>query len=72
MYKRQGIGCLDCKRPLIKAIQEELKPIQERAKEFSENRALVRNIVTEGREFASDLAKATLDEVRQAIGIQYR
>ncbi len=67
-----GIGCLDCKRPLIKAIQEELKPIQERAKEFSENRALVRNIVAEGREFASDLAKATLDEVRQAIGIQYR
>ncbi len=67
-----GIGCLDCKRPLIEAIQEELKPIQERAKEFSENRALVRNIVAEGREFASDLAKATLDEVRQAIGIQYR
>ncbi len=67
-----GIGCLDCKRPLIEAIQEKLKPIQERAKEFSENRALVRNIVAEGREFASDLAKATLDEVRQAIGIQYR
>ena len=67
-----GIGCLDCKRPIIEAIQEELKPIQERAKEFSENRALVRNIVAEGREFASDLAKATLDEVRQAIGIQYR
>ncbi len=67
-----GIGCLDCKRPIIEAIQEELIPIQERAKEFSENRALVRNIVAEGREFASDLAKATLDEVRQAIGIQYR
>ena len=67
-----GIGCLDCKRPLIEAIQEELKPIQERAREFSENRTLVRNIVAEGREFASDLAKATLDEVRQAIGIQYR
>ncbi len=67
-----GIGCLDCKRPLIEAIQEKLKPIQERAKEFSENRALVRNILAEGREFASDLAKATLDEVRQAIGIQYR
>ncbi len=67
-----GIGCLDCKRPLIEAVQEELKPIQERAREFSENRALVRNIVAEGRELASDLAKATLDEVRQAIGIQYR
>ena len=70
--KTAGIGCLDCKRPLIDAVQAELQPIQERAKEFSENPALVRNIVAEGREFASDLARATLDEVRQAIGIQYR
>jgi len=53
-------------------VQEELKPIQERAKEFSENRALVRNIVAEGREAASVLARETLAEVRQAIGIQYR
>ncbi|MCW8932043.1 MAG: tryptophan--tRNA ligase [Gammaproteobacteria bacterium] len=67
-----GIGCLECKRPIIDAVQDELKPIQERAKEFTENRALVRNIVAEGREFASDLASDTLDEVRQAIGIQYR
>lgn len=70
--KTAGIGCLDCKRPIIDAVQAELQPIQERAKEFSENPAVVRNIVAEGREFASDLAKATLDEVRQAIGIQYR
>ena len=70
--KTAGIGCLDCKRPLIDAVQNELQPIQERAKDFSENPAVVRNIVAEGREFASDLAKATLDEVRQAIGIQYR
>jgi tryptophanyl-tRNA synthetase len=70
--KTAGIGCLDCKRPLIESVQNELQPIQERAKEFSENRTLVRNIVAEGRECASDLAKATLDEVRSAIGIQYR
>ena len=70
--KTAGIGCLDCKRPIIDAVQAELKPIQERAVEFSEYRALVRNIVAEGREFASDLASDTLNEVRQAIGIQYR
>jgi tryptophanyl-tRNA synthetase len=70
--KTAGIGCLECKRPIIDAVQNELKPIQERAKEFSKNRDLVRNIVAEGREFASDLASDTLDEVRQAIGIQYR
>ena len=70
--KTAGIGCLECKRPIIDAVQSELKPIQERAREFSENRALVRNIVAQGREFAADLASDTLDEVRQAIGIQYR
>ena len=70
--KTAGIGCLECKRPIIDAVQNELKPIQERAKEFSKNHDLVRNIVAEGREFASDLASDTLDEVRQAIGIQYR
>jgi tryptophanyl-tRNA synthetase len=67
-----GIGCLDCKRPLIDAVQAELKPIQDRAREYSEDKKLVLNIVAEGREEASDLAKETLDEVRQAIGIQYR
>ncbi|MCU7835776.1 MAG: tryptophan--tRNA ligase [gamma proteobacterium symbiont of Taylorina sp.] len=70
--KTAGIGCLECKRPIIDAVQSELKPIQERAKEYSENRPMVRNIVAEGREFAADLAKETLEEVRQAIGIQYR
>ena len=40
--------------------------------EFRENRPLVRAVVAEGREFASDLARETLEEVRQAIGISYR
>ena len=70
--KTAGIGCLECKRPIIDAVQGELKPIQERAKDFSKDRELVRNIVAQGREFASDLANDTLAEVRQAIGIQYR
>lgn len=69
--KTAGIGCLECKRPIIDAVQAELKPIQERAKEFSADRPLVKNIVAEGREFAADLASDTLEEVRQAIGIYY-
>lgn len=70
--KTAGIGCLDCKRPLIDSVQAELKPIQERARGYSEDRQLVRKIAAEGRELASELARETLDEVRQAIGIQYR
>jgi len=66
------IGCLDCKRPIIDAIKDELSPIQERAREFSSNRILVKSIIAEGREVASDMAKDTLLEVRQAIGINYK
>lgn len=69
--KTAGIGCLECKRPIIDSVQAELKPIQERAVEFRKNQELVRNIVAQGREFASDLANETLNEVRQAIGIKY-
>jgi tryptophanyl-tRNA synthetase len=66
------IGCLDCKQPIIEAIKSELSPIQERAREFSSNHSLVKSIIAEGREVASDMAKDTLLEVRQAIGINYK
>jgi len=70
--KTAGIGCLECKGPVIDAVRGELQPIQERAKEFTENISLVKNIISEGKEKASDLAQDTLKEVRQAIGISYR
>jgi len=66
------IGCLECKQPIIEAINAELAPIQERAREFSTNPILVKNIIAEGKEVASDMAKETLLEVRQAIGIHYK
>ncbi len=66
------IGCLDCKQPIIEAINNELSPIQKRAKEFSSNHSLVKSIIAEGRESASDMARDTLIEVRQAIGINYK
>jgi len=66
------IGCLDCKQPIIDAVKDELAPIQERAREFSSNQILVKNIIAEGREVASDMARETLLEVRQAIGINYK
>ncbi|HTS85364.1 MAG TPA: tryptophan--tRNA ligase, partial [Usitatibacter sp.] len=51
-----GIGCLECKQPVIDAINAELKPIRERAAQFEEDPMLVRNIVQDGCEKASDLA----------------
>lgn len=67
-----GIGCLDCKAPLVEAVQAELAPIQERAREYEADRGLVRNIINEGTSRARDVARQTLAEVRQVIGLEYR
>ncbi|KAF0193151.1 MAG: tryptophanyl-tRNA synthetase [Gammaproteobacteria bacterium] len=67
-----GIGCLECKQPLVDAILTEQKPIREKAREFIENPNLVRNIISEGCDKARDECRKTLDEVRQAMGIAYR
>lgn len=67
-----GIGCLDCKAPVIEAVRAELEPIQARAKEYEQDPGLVRNIVSEGTEKARDVARQTMIEVRQAMGLEYR
>ncbi|MEW5756699.1 MAG: tryptophan--tRNA ligase [Pseudomonadota bacterium] len=67
-----GIGCLECKQPVIDAVLQELAPMQERVLEYSENPNLVRNILTEGSERAREVAGETLDEVRQAMGLVHR
>ena len=67
-----GIGCLECKKPLIDEIVVEIRGIRERAKEYEENPDLVRGIISEGCEKARDVARATLEEVRSAMGLEYR
>ncbi len=67
-----GIGCIDCKKPIIDAISAELEPIQQRAAEYEANPDAVRMILNEGTERARDAARDTLIEVRQAMGLQYR
>ena len=67
-----GIGCLDCKGPLIDAILIEQQPMRERALQFEESPPMVQSIVAEGCEKARSYAKATLDEVRNAMGLDYR
>ena len=67
-----SIGCLDCKRPLIKFVLDEQAPILERARQYEENPDLVKAIVAEGCEKARGVAKATLEEVRAAMGLGYR
>lgn len=67
-----GIGCLDCKQPIINAIQAELKPIREKAQEYAQNPDEVQRIIKEGNEAAREVACETLEEVRQAMGLSYQ
>ncbi|KAB2314075.1 tryptophan--tRNA ligase [Betaproteobacteria bacterium SCN2] len=64
-----GIGCLDCKQPVIDAVQRELTPIHDRARHYEESPDLVRNIIADGCEKAQELARETMREVRDAMGL---
>ncbi|PHS73512.1 MAG: tryptophan--tRNA ligase [Cycloclasticus sp.] len=64
-----GIGCLDCKQPVIDAVLRELKPMQDRAQEYTEQPDLVRSIIHEGNEKARDAARETLEEVKAAMSM---
>lgn len=70
--KSAGIGCLECKVPLIEAVQAELKPLQARALDYQDNPDLVRQILAEGADRARSEARETLSEVRMALGLNYR
>ncbi len=64
-----GIGCIDCKRHVIEAVQAELEPIRDRAREFEKSPDLVRNIIHEGCEAAREEARQTMEEVRDVMGL---
>jgi tryptophanyl-tRNA synthetase len=67
-----GIGCLECKAPLIEKVVEEIQAIGKRAQEFEENPELVRGIIAEGCERARAAARETMEAVRQAMALNYR
>ncbi|MEY3885511.1 MAG: hypothetical protein RIS87_1286 [Pseudomonadota bacterium] len=69
--KSAGIGCIECKGPVIEGVLAELKPIQERAAQYAEDPTLVKNIVAEGCEKARKLARETMRDVREVMGLNY-
>jgi tryptophanyl-tRNA synthetase len=66
-----GIGCLDCKQPVIDAVIRELAPMRERAQRYIEDPAVVRNIIADGCDRARELAGETMREVREAMGLAH-
>ena len=65
-----GIGCLDCKQPVIDKIVAEVTEMRRRAQEYVENPELLRDITAEGAEKAREAARETLEEVRRAMHLR--
>lgn len=64
-----GIGCVDCKKPVTEAVLGELEPIRKAARPFEDNPDEVRAIIAEGSERARESAGATMERVRNAMGL---
>ncbi len=69
--KSAGIGCLECKQPVIDGILAEQAPMRERARTYLDDPRLVRAIIAEGNDKARKLAQETMRDVRTAMGLNY-
>jgi len=66
-----GIGCLECKQPVIEGVLKEQEPMRERVQMYQESPSLVRNLIADGCEKARDLARETMRDVREVMGLSY-
>jgi tryptophanyl-tRNA synthetase len=66
-----GIGCIECKQPVIDGVLAEQRPMRERAQLYLDDPTLVRNIIADGCEKARKLAVDTMRDVREAMGLSY-
>jgi tryptophanyl-tRNA synthetase len=69
--KTAGIGCLDCKQPVIEAVLKEQEGFRERAQPYLDDPSLLRNIIADGCERARREAEETMRDVREAMGLSY-
>jgi tryptophanyl-tRNA synthetase len=66
-----SIGCLACKQPVIDRILAEQQPMLDRAEPYVSRPDIVRDIVHTGTERARTTARQTMQEVREAMGLNY-
>lgn len=67
--KTAGIGCIDCKKMLFGNIKKELTPIREKAAALENDKGYVEDVLANGAAACRAIAKATMDEVREALGL---
>jgi len=66
-----GIGCLECKEPVIQSILKEQQPMLERAQQYLDDPSLLRALIADGCDKARKTAQETMRDVREAMGLDY-
>lgn len=69
--KSAGIGCIECKQPVIDGILKEQQPMMERAQTYLDDPSLLRAIIADGCDKARKVAQETMRDVREAMGLDY-
>jgi tryptophanyl-tRNA synthetase len=64
-----GIGCLECKKVMIKHVIEDLAPVREKRAAWEDNPKGVEDILAAGTSTARKVAAQTMAEVRPAVGL---
>lgn len=67
--KTAGIGCLDCKKIMIRHVVADLAPHRERRAALAARKGYVREVLAAGTERARTIARRTMSEVRDAMGL---
>ncbi|MBD3349467.1 MAG: tryptophan--tRNA ligase [Candidatus Eisenbacteria bacterium] len=67
--REASIGCVDCKKILMGHMMEMIAPLRERKADLLARPDDVRDILRAGAERARPIARATMDEVRRAVGV---
>ena len=70
-YQKGGLGDVKIKRYLNKVLEAELAPIRERREKFAQDEDAVYEMLLEGSKKANKVANETLEQVRDAIGLNY-
>ena len=70
-YQKGGLGDVKIKRYLNKVLEAELAPIRERREKYAQDEDAIYEMLLEGSKKANKVANATLEQVRDAIGLNY-
>lgn len=67
--RRAGIGCVQCKQLFAKNLNENLTPFRSRRADLASNPDMVWDVLQDGQKRASEIARETICEVKDAIGL---